>query len=75
MLLNALAGRPLDGKLEGKLLMNGVPRNEAKILFKYQSYVLQDDVLMVSKIIVLFFNVYNIRDHKHHLKLFLFLQH
>lgn len=46
-LLNLLAGRA-QGKVEGKVLFNGNPREEAKGLKKKSAYIMQDDILMPS---------------------------
>jgi ABC-type multidrug transport system ATPase subunit len=47
-LLNVLAGRA-QGKIQGRILLNGQPVSAAKALSKKQGYVLQDDLLMASQ--------------------------
>jgi ABC-type multidrug transport system ATPase subunit len=47
-LLNVLAGRAA-GKIDGEILINGHPFEEAKQLLKYSSYIMQDDVLLANQ--------------------------
>ena len=47
-LLNVLAGRA-KGNIEGKILLNGHSRNEAKPLLKHAAYIMQDDVLLANQ--------------------------
>eukprot|EP00027_Filamoeba_sp_ATCC50430_P012825 CAMPEP_0168563134 /NCGR_PEP_ID=MMETSP0413-20121227/12515_1 /TAXON_ID=136452 /ORGANISM="Filamoeba nolandi, Strain NC-AS-23-1" /LENGTH=699 /DNA_ID=CAMNT_0008594649 /DNA_START=80 /DNA_END=2179 /DNA_ORIENTATION=- len=48
-LLNILAGRVDAGKVEGKILMNGTPRDSAKkSLLRKQAYVMQDDIMLAT---------------------------
>jgi len=47
-LLNVLAGRAV-GRIEGKILYNGHPREEAGIILKHQAYVMQDDIMLASQ--------------------------
>jgi len=47
-LLNVLAGRAF-GKIDGKILYNGYPREESPSLFQHQAYVMQDDIMMPTQ--------------------------
>jgi len=47
-LLNVLAGRAV-GKIDGKIIYNGNPRENAEPIMKHQCYVMQDDILMKTQ--------------------------